>query len=512
MYDDGDGFLGRNGARSSSAAIYNHNGEEVASDEEGDGLLRSTSHIWREPLKTYVYNLHARRRQVEQDVEDDEASRKFLVAARAVDMAEKRIPAMRERRVVRLVELEHETEVRAREEEIARAKAEEEDSKRVKKEQEKEERLRKQREAARRKREEDRLKREHENEQRKARAEEARIAKLQEAERKAKLTPEEREAEDRALAEKLAREREEAAQRMREMEEELLTSGRGARKRRRPGEDLEADAADALSSFGMYAEYDDFDDEDDSGVFQAPDSKGRKGKGASRRSSSLAVDTPVLPPGAYTGSDGQYYDASGTPLVWLPPRISESPMVGDDDTYEGEAAKGPGKKKVKLSPEETERKIWVQIARRDIPKVGGQRSASLLLSLTMTRSQVSKVQQQHTTSRQFFSKRLATVVSREARRAATRSKPTKDVQTRAKRVMRELMLYMKGNEKREREARKKAEKEALEKARKEEEVREAKRQARKLNFLITQTELYSHFIGNKIKSAHAFTLSLSLSY
>lgn len=62
------------------------------------------------------------------------------------------------------------------------------------------------------------------------------------------------------------------------------------------------------------------------------------------------------------------------------------------------------------------------------------------------------------------------------------------------------MVYMKGNEKRERESRKKAEKAALDKARKEEEVRDAKRQARKLNFLITQTELYSHFVGNKIKS------------
>lgn len=66
--------------------------------------------------------------------------------------------------------------------------------------------------------------------------------------------------------------------------------------------------------------------------------------------------------------------------------------------------------------------------------------------------------------------------------------------------MREMQMFLRGNEKREREARKKAEKEALEKARREEEVREAKRQARKLNFLITQTELYSHFVGNKIKS------------
>lgn len=115
--------------------------------------------------------------------------------------------------------------------------------------------------------------------------------------------------------------------------------------------------------------------------------------------------------------------------------------------------------------------------------------------------QVFKIQQQSTTSRQFFAKRLSSVVAREARRAATRTKNTKDVQTRAKRVMREMQMFLRGNEKREREARKKAEKEALEKARREEEVREAKRQARKLNFLITQTELYSHFVGSKIKSA-----------
>ena len=64
----------------------------------------------------------------------------------------------------------------------------------------------------------------------------------------------------------------------------------------------------------------------------------------------------------------------------------------------------------------------------------------------------------------------------------------------------QLMMFMKGNEKREREYRKKVEKEAMDRARKEEEVREAKRTARKLNFLITQTELYSHFVGSKIKS------------
>jgi DNA helicase INO80 len=60
---------------------------------------------------------------------------------------------------------------------------------------------------------------------------------------------------------------------------------------------------------------------------------------------------------------------------------------------------------------------------------------------------------------------------------------------------------MKGNERKDRENRQKAEKESREKLKKEEDLREAKRAARKLNFLITQTELYSHFIGNKVKSA-----------
>ena len=52
----------------------------------------------------------------------------------------------------------------------------------------------------------------------------------------------------------------------------------------------------------------------------------------------------------------------------------------------------------------------------------------------------------------------------------------------------------------EREARRKAEREALEQRRMEEERGEAKRQQRKLNFLITQTELYAHFVSGK-KSA-----------
>lgn len=66
-------------------------------------------------------------------------------------------------------------------------------------------------------------------------------------------------------------------------------------------------------------------------------------------------------------------------------------------------------------------------------------------------------------------------------------------------------LYWRKWEKEERERLKRAEKEALAKRKKEEEIREAKRQQRKLNFLLTQTELYTHFISGKLGSASAAT-------
>jgi hypothetical protein len=143
------------------------------------------------------------------------------------------------------------------------------------------------------------------------------------------------------------------------------------------------------------------------------------------------------------------------------------------------------------TPEELERKIWSQIARVQIPK------AAKLRTLT-------------TTSRQVFHKRLSSVVAKEARRGMNKSKSTKEIQSKAKRVMREMLVFWKGNEKRERDGRKVAEKQALDKARKEEELRDAKRAARKLNFLITQTELYSHFVGSKIGSTLLYSVGLAL--
>ena len=98
-------------------------------------------------------------------------------------------------------------------------------------------------------------------------------------------------------------------------------------------------------------------------------------------------------------------------------------------------------------------------------------------------------------------KKLSGLVVAQIKRVTARtSKNAKDMQAKARRLTREMSLFWKRNDREEGVNRKKAEKEALEKAKVEEEKREAARQARKLEFLITQTELYSHFVGNKLKS------------
>lgn len=98
-------------------------------------------------------------------------------------------------------------------------------------------------------------------------------------------------------------------------------------------------------------------------------------------------------------------------------------------------------------------------------------------------------------------KKTAILASKEAKRwQAKTNKGTKDLQARAKRVMREMMSFWKRNEREERDLRRAAERQEIESAKKADADREANRQKRKLNFLISQTELYSHFIGKKMKT------------
>lgn len=129
--------------------------------------------------------------------------------------------------------------------------------------------------------------------------------------------------------------------------------------------------------------------------------------------------------------------------------------------------------------------IWRDIARKDIPKVYRIKAASL-------------------STRQENCRKTAQLASKQSRKWQERTnKSMKDTQARAKRTMREMMSFWKRNEREERDMRRLAEKQELESAKKAEAEREANRQKRKLNFLISQTELYSHFIGRKIKGAEA---------
>ncbi|KAL9601715.1 MAG: hypothetical protein Q9219_002326 [cf. Caloplaca sp. 3 TL-2023] len=126
--------------------------------------------------------------------------------------------------------------------------------------------------------------------------------------------------------------------------------------------------------------------------------------------------------------------------------------------------------------------IWKDISRKDVPKVYRIKDNSL-------------------STKQSNLRKTAQLASKEARRWQLRTnKGMKDVQARAKRSMREMMTFWKRNEREERDMRRAAEKQELENAKKAEADREANRQKRKLNFLISQTELYSHFIGRKIKT------------
>lgn len=127
--------------------------------------------------------------------------------------------------------------------------------------------------------------------------------------------------------------------------------------------------------------------------------------------------------------------------------------------------------------------IWKDMSRKDGPKV-------------------SRLMQQSNQAKLINLKKTAVLASREAKRWQLKNnKNQKDLTSKARRAMREMFNFWKRNERLEREARKKHEKELMDRAKKEEEDREAKRQLRKLNFLITQTELYSHFISKKIKTS-----------
>ncbi|XP_023166084.2 chromatin-remodeling ATPase INO80 [Drosophila hydei] len=96
-------------------------------------------------------------------------------------------------------------------------------------------------------------------------------------------------------------------------------------------------------------------------------------------------------------------------------------------------------------------------------------------------------------------KRVAGMCAKVVRQRALNSQRImKETVWRAKRLTREMLNYWKRYERVERDQRRKQEREAEEQRKQDVELIEVKRQQRKLNFLITQTELYAHFMSKKL--------------
>ncbi|KIW09527.1 uncharacterized protein PV09_00402 [Verruconis gallopava] len=137
-------------------------------------------------------------------------------------------------------------------------------------------------------------------------------------------------------------------------------------------------------------------------------------------------------------------------------------------------------------------------------KAYNQLYESIWKEIAQNVKKVYRIKKESLEVRQSNLRKTAQLASKEARRWQLRTnKSTKDVQARAKRGMREMATFWRRNEKDESARQKDAIRQELENAKRAEAEREANRQRRKLNFLISQTELYSHFVGRKVKTAEA---------
>lgn len=169
-------------------------------------------------------------------------------------------------------------------------------------------------------------------------------------------------------------------------------------------------------------------------------------------------------------------------------RRSPDSMCGDGpgpNNMAGGSSRPHGRKKSAAAHEASmnlkRRRLWVALSKKEITRAQKQKMNAHKEMLTNA-------------------KKLASACQREVRRSALGAqKAGRDVAgSRGRRLAREMSLYWKRFEKVEKEHRRRAEREAQEQLRMDIELREAKRQQRKLNFLITQTELYAHFMSRKI--------------
>uniref|UniRef100_A0A182QXK5 Chromatin-remodeling ATPase INO80 n=1 Tax=Anopheles farauti TaxID=69004 RepID=A0A182QXK5_9DIPT len=164
---------------------------------------------------------------------------------------------------------------------------------------------------------------------------------------------------------------------------------------------------------------------------------------------------------------------------------------GHEFSADPDGAMGGGKRgrKMRLKTPEVmnirRRKMWQLMAKKEVGKLQRAKANNHKDTITNCR-------------------RVAVLCMRVARQKAMQSqKLMKDTVWRAKRLTREMQVYWKRYDKVERETKRRMEREAEEQRKIDVEIVEAKRQQRKLNFLITQTELYAHFMSRKLGNVSA---------
>ncbi|CAG9855295.1 unnamed protein product [Phyllotreta striolata] len=150
------------------------------------------------------------------------------------------------------------------------------------------------------------------------------------------------------------------------------------------------------------------------------------------------------------------------------------------------------KKKAKKFKDEESRKKW-----EDMMTVKRRKLFTSIVKKEIGKQHRSKINKHKEMLLQC--KRVASHCVKYARQKALQSaRIVKEQQWRMKRLARENIAYWKRSRRFDREVKKRLEKEAEEQRKIDHELVEAKRQQRKLNFLITQTELYAHFMSKKL--------------
>ncbi|GAB2295564.1 Putative DNA helicase ino80 [Dionaea muscipula] len=156
------------------------------------------------------------------------------------------------------------------------------------------------------------------------------------------------------------------------------------------------------------------------------------------------------------------------------------------DTYEIIERSLPKKPKVQKDPsviekEEREKiaKVWVNIVRKEMPKHH-------------------KVFTSYHKKQMMDAKRCIEGCQKEVKAKANRSlRLMKGAAFRTRKLARDMLVYWKRVEKEMAEVRKREEKEAAEALKRQQEAEEAKRAEKRLDFLLSQTELFSHFMQKK---------------